>query len=54
MAGELGIEPSSGVLETLILPMNYSPMHNKYINTYLYFMQEKIKKNYCIFVKIIV
>ena len=27
MAGALGIEPSSGVLETLILPMNYAPMH---------------------------
>ena len=23
--GALGIEPSSGVLETLILPMNYAP-----------------------------
>ena len=25
MAGVEGIEPSSGVLETLILPMNYTP-----------------------------
>ena len=28
MAGALGIEPSSGVLETLILPMNYAPLLN--------------------------
>ncbi len=27
LAGVLGIEPSSGVLETLILPMNYTPKH---------------------------
>ena len=26
MAGVEGIEPSSGVLETLILPMNYTPL----------------------------
>ena len=26
LAGALGIEPSSGVLETLILPMNYAPI----------------------------
>ena len=26
MAGVEGIEPSSGVLETLILPMNYTPI----------------------------
>ncbi len=26
LAGVEGIEPSSGVLETLILPMNYTPM----------------------------
>lgn len=25
ITGALGIEPSSGVLETLILPMNYTP-----------------------------
>lgn len=25
LTGALGIEPSSGVLETLILPMNYAP-----------------------------
>ena len=27
ITGALGIEPSSGVLETLILPMNYAPMN---------------------------
>ena len=26
LAGALGVEPSSGVLETLILPMNYAPL----------------------------
>ncbi len=26
LAGVEGIEPSSGVLETLILPMNYTPI----------------------------
>ena len=31
MAGVEGVEPSSGVLETLILPMNYTPRH---INNY--------------------
>ena len=25
LAGAVGIEPTSGVLETLILPMNYAP-----------------------------
>ena len=25
VAGVVGIEPTSGVLETLILPMNYTP-----------------------------
>ena len=29
MAGAEGIEPSSGVLETLILPMNYAPKQIK-------------------------
>lgn len=33
LAGALGIEPSSGVLETLILPMNYAP---KLTPRYLY------------------
>lgn len=28
LAGVEGIEPSSGVLETLILPMNYTPICN--------------------------
>ena len=27
MAGVVGIEPTSGVLETLILPLNYTPMY---------------------------
>ena len=25
LAGVVGVEPTSGVLETLILPMNYTP-----------------------------
>lgn len=28
LAGALGVEPSSGVLETLILPMYYAPINN--------------------------
>ena len=28
MAGAVGIEPTSKVLETSILPLNYAPMHN--------------------------
>ncbi len=27
MAGVVGVEPTSGVLETLILPMNYTPIN---------------------------
>ena len=43
MAGVLGIEPSSGVLETLILPMNYTPM-TLFIILYIYYkLQVKIK-----------
>lgn len=30
MAGVEGVEPSSGVLETLILPMNYTPKRKEY------------------------
>ncbi len=26
LAGVVGVEPTSGVLETLILPMNYTPI----------------------------
>lgn len=34
LAGVEGIEPSSGVLETLILPMNYTP---KLLNAFLFY-----------------
>ena len=38
LTGEEGIEPPSGVLETLILPMNYTPISiNKIIVTSFYF-----------------
>ena len=33
-AGVVGIEPTSGVLETLILPMNYAPMY--FWHAYIY------------------
>lgn len=32
MAGVVGIEPTSVVLETIILPMNYTPKLLYYIN----------------------
>ena len=35
IAGVVGIEPTSGVLETLILPMNYTPICN-FAQGYLY------------------
>lgn len=37
MAGALGVEPSSVVLETIILPMYYAPINNTLIIlTYIY------------------
>ena len=33
LAGVVGIEPTSGVLETLILPMNYTPILQWLITT---------------------
>lgn len=36
LTGEEGIEPPSGVLETLILPMNYSPRVICYIYSICY------------------
>ena len=38
MAGALGIEPSSGVLETLILPMNYAPISTMLILAFFLFI----------------
>ena len=38
MAGALGIEPSSGVLETLILPMNYAPILTMLILAFFLFI----------------
>ncbi len=46
MAGVEGIEPSSGVLETLILPMNYAPKSLAFL---LYYT--KLKKSIIIFYK---
>ena len=42
MAGALGIEPSSVVLETIILPMYYAPIckYVNYNNIYFNYMQE--------------
>ena len=46
MAGVEGIEPSSGVLETLILPMNYTPKHiNNIIFVYIsQLLNRKVEK----------
>lgn len=41
MAGVLGIEPSSGVLETLILPMNYTPI-TLFIILYMYYKKQEL------------
>ena len=46
ITGALGIEPSSGVLETLILPMNYAPKSLAFL---LYYT--KLKKSIIIFYK---
>ena len=32
MAGVVGIEPTSAVLETVILPLNYTPRDKQYYN----------------------
>ena len=44
MAGALGVEPSSVVLETIILPMYYAPTYKYNNSIYLNYMQEKNKK----------
>ena len=36
MAGEEGIEPTPCVLETLILPLNYSPIITRQFRMYFY------------------
>ena len=38
-AGAVGIEPTSGVLETLILPMNYAPMYFWHAYIYTIFVE---------------
>ena len=38
LAGVEGVEPSSGVLETLILPMNYTPKHINNYNEMIFFV----------------
>ena len=45
MAGVEGIEPSSGVLETLILPMNYTPKSRIYDTIFLSNSQEILPNN---------
>lgn len=45
MAGVEGIEPSSGVLETLILPMNYTPS-NDTISFYIFFAYMSMISNF--------
>ena len=47
LAGALGIEPSSGVLETLILPMNYAPICNFAQQRYLYHKPTDMSNNNC-------
>lgn len=53
-AGALGVEPSSGVLETLILPMNYAPescckQHSLKHNTFFRgICQEKLTVNFLV------
>lgn len=44
LAGALGIEPSSGVLETLILPMNYTPISVIYYTLKISYSKVKDKK----------
>ena len=47
LAGVEGIEPSSGVLETLILPMNYAPICNFAQQRYLYHKPTDMSNNNC-------
>ena len=46
MAGVAGVEPTSAVLETVILPLNYTPITQKQLNynTTNSEIQEKIIK----------
>ena len=45
-AGVVGIEPTSGVLETLILPMNYTPMFCELFNSLTtHLLYHKTKKD---------
>lgn len=37
MAGAAGVEPTSAVLETVILPLNYAPNQHKYYNIPMFF-----------------
>ena len=47
MAGVAGVEPTSAVLETVILPLNYTPKNqllSKYITINIYFQDFTKKK----------
>ena len=39
MAGVAGVEPTSAVLETVILPLNYTPNNKIIISNIIYFCQ---------------
>ena len=36
MAGAAGVEPTSAVLETVILPLNYTPVTNRLYHNFFY------------------
>lgn len=43
MAGAAGVEPTSAVLETVILPLNYAPMSLNVVNYNIYFSIIQVK-----------
>ena len=49
LAGVEGIEPSSGVLETLILPMNYTPIITQRVYNIVYILSIVFFKRCLIF-----
>ena len=56
LTGAPGIEPGSGVLETLILPMNYAPMYFWHAYIYIIFMsacQQKVLLFYSKYSKVL-
>lgn len=46
MAGVAGVEPTSAVLETVILPLNYTPNNNIIISNKIHFCQLFLKVSY--------